>query len=263
MGRNRSQPQKQDRTYWDRMADRWDHEIFNTLHHDKFRVIPDEITRSSRRGRSVADFGCGIGIYLPSLARLFEKVHGFERSKACVEIARENVRRKGHVAVHPASSASVRRQGHFDVVLCVNVAIHPSPRERTSVLHALQSLLSPGGRLILVVPSFESATMVAAAEQEASTGRARKRARQWDVGTRPDGAVAIDGVPTKHYTRKELRDSLAALGLRVARIRRVEYSWHSQGVRPGSNLLHRLPWDWIAVAHKPAATRSARSSIAA
>lgn len=259
MGRNSSQPpRKQDRRYWDRMAQQWDHEIFNTLYHDKFRVIAIEIERSSRRARSVADFGCGTGIYLPLLGRLFEEVQGFERSRACVEIARERVRKKGNIAVDQAASAPRERRAHFDVVLCVNVAIHPSSRGRTSVLRSARSLLSPGGRVILIVPSFESAAMVASAEREALRGQAGRRAGDWDVGAHPNGVVSIEGVPTKHYTRKELRDSLVSLGLTVTRIRRVEYTWRSQGVRPGPKRRHRLPWDWIAVAHKPATTPSGR-----
>lgn len=264
MGRNVTQPpRKQDRKYWDRMARRWDHEIFNTLYHDRFRVITAELKRSVRRGRSVADFGCGVGTYLPILGRLFEEVHGFERSRACVAIARAGVRKKGNIAVHQAASAPRQSRAQFDVVLCVNVAIHPSHRGRTSVLRSARSLLSPGGRLILVVPSFESAAMVATAEREAIGSHASRRAGHWDVGARPNGVVSIDGVPTKHYSRQELRDSLISLGLTVTRVRRVEYSWRSQGVRPGPKLRHRLPWDWIAVAQKSAAAHSARPAVAA
>jgi SAM-dependent methyltransferase len=264
MGRNVTQPpRKQDRNYWDRMARRWDHEIFNTLYHDRFRVITAELKRSVRRARSVADFGCGVGTYLPILGRLFEEVQGFERSRACVAIARASVRKKGNIAVHQAASAPRQSRAQFDVVLCVNVAIHPSHRGRTSVLRSARSLLSPGGRLILVVPSFESAAMVATAEREAIGSQASRRAGHWDVGARPNGVVSIDGVPTKHYSRQELRDSLISLGLTVTRVRRVEYSWRSQGVRPGPKLRHRLPWDWIAVAQESAAAHSAKPAVAA
>jgi protein-L-isoaspartate O-methyltransferase len=240
---NNQASRKQDKKYWDRMAARWDDEIFNTLHHDKFRVIAGEIERSTRGARSVADYGCGTGIYLPLLSRVFEEVHGFERSRACVETARKSFRTKKNVAIHPASSAAVRRYGQFDVVLCVNVAVHPALRERAAVWRAVRSLLSSGGRLILVVPSFESATMVAAAEREAVNGGG-----DWAVGADADGVVTIEGMPYKHYTRQEVRDSLVSLGFSVARIRRVEYSWHSQGVRPGPKWRGKLPWDWIAVA---------------
>lgn len=234
---------KQDREYWDTMAAQWDDEIFNTLHHDKFGVIASEIARSRRGARSVADFGCGTGIYLPLLSQSFQVVHGFERSLACVAIAREHLKTRSNVAVHSSAAGSLQRYGQFDVVLCVNVAVHPALHARTGVLRAVRSLLAPGGRLILVVPSFESATMVAAAETAALRG-----AGDWNVASLRDGVVTIEGMPYKHYTRAELRDSLTSLGFTVTRVRRVEYSWQSQGVRPGRQWRHRLPWDWIAVA---------------
>ncbi len=238
-----SPPRKQDRKYWDRMAARWDDEIFNTLHHDKFRVIAGEIERSSRRARSAADFGCGTGIYIPLLSRLFDQVDGFERSRACVAIARERFQAKKNVAIHSASAGAIRRYGGSEMVLCVNVAVHPALRARAAVLRAVRSLLLPGGTLIVVVPSLESAIMVAAAEREAISGRG-----DWDVRSEADGVVTIEGMPYQHYSRSGLRDFLASSGFSVTRIRRVEYSWRSQGVRPGSRLRGTLPWDWIAVA---------------
>jgi len=241
---------KQDRNYWDTMAARWDDEIFNTLHHDRSRVIAGEIERSSRDARSVADFGCGTGIYLPLLSRLFEQVEGFERSTACVAIARDNLRTHRNVAVHSATSASIRRRGAFDVALCVNVAVHPAPRARASVLRALRALVNPGGRLLLVVPSLESATMVAAAEREALRRGSAQRAGDWGATAGPEGVVTIEGMPYKHYSRGEIRRTLGGAGFAVSRIRRVEYSWRSQGVRPGASFRHTLPWDWIAVANR-------------
>ncbi len=238
-------PRKQDRKYWDRMAARWDDEIFNTLHHDKFRVIAGEIERSSRRARLAADFGCGTGIYIPLLSRLFDQVHGFERSRACVEIAREKFRTKKKVGIHPASAAAIRRYGGSEMVLCVNVAVHPALRARASVLRAVRALLVPGGTLILVVPSLESATMVAAAEREMI-----KRRGDWDVRSEEDGVVTIEGMPYHHYSKGGLRDFVAGFGFTVSRIRRVEYSWQSQGVPAAAKLRARLPWDWIAVARK-------------
>ncbi|MGH7592457.1 MAG: methyltransferase domain-containing protein [Gemmatimonadales bacterium] len=240
---------KQDQRYWDRMAERWDREIFNTLYHDKSRVITTELKRSSVGARSVADFGCGTWLYFPLLCRLFQEVQGFERSRACVRIATARFRKHAGIAVHPASTAT-RRRGAFDVVLCVNVVIHPSVRGRMSVMGAVRSLLVPGGTLILVVPSLESATMVARVEQRALRRQGRPGTGDWDVDTDRHGVVAIEGLPTKHFTRPELRDTLERLGWKVSRVRRVPYSWQSQGVRPGPGGRRRLPWDWIAVARR-------------
>ena len=251
-GKARSRRQ-QDRKYWDRMAGQWDDEIFDSLHHDRRGVIAGEIERSSRRARSVADFGCGTGGYLPLLSRLFPRVVGLERSRACVAIAKARLQDRANVSVHSSSAASIRRRGHFDVVLCVNVAVHPALRARTGILRSLDRLLRPRGRLILVVPSLESARMVAAVEHDALRRRGEPGAGDWDANAEAGGVVTIEGMPYKHFTRRELRDWLVGDGLIVSRVRRVEYSWQSQGVRPVARRGRTLPWDWIAVAWKPAA----------
>ena len=240
---------QQDRAYWDRMARRWDQEIFNTLHHDKGGVIASEIRRSSIGARSIADFGCGTGIYVPLLSRLFDEVQGFERSQACVRLAKSRFERNKRVSIHGAGVAS-RRRGSFDVVLCVNVAIHPTARGRATVFRAVRALLATHGTLILVVPSLESATMVARVEQAARIRRGLAGPGDWDADSHPHGVVTIEGLPTKHFARAELQDTLQRLGLGVRRIRKVHYSWQSQGISRPPAAARSSPWDWIAVARR-------------
>ncbi len=243
------------------MAARWDREIFNTLDQDQHGVIAAELKRSSVAATSIADFGCGIGIYFPLLSRLFDRVVGFERSRACVQIAKRRFRANPKVAVYTSTAAGGRRN-KFDVALCVNVAMHPTLRGRLSVLHAVRSLLGPGSKLLLVVPSLESATMVSAAEHDVSAKRGGTAAGDWCVTSHARGIVTIEGVPYKHYTKDELRDTLTALGFKVSRIRKVEYSWSSQDVRPGTKFRGKLPWDWIAVAVKnPSSLATLRTRV--
>jgi hypothetical protein len=118
------------------------------------------------------------------------------------------------------------------------------------VLKAVRSLLARGGKLLLVVPALESAAMVAAAEREALSRKAGRRAGDWDADAGSGGVVTIEGMPYKHFGRGELRDLLTGLGFAGTRIRKVEYSWQSQGVRPGPKFRAVLPWDWIAVARR-------------
>jgi SAM-dependent methyltransferase len=238
---------KMDIGYWDSVAPQWTDQIFNTLRHDRNRVILTELERAARSASTIADFGCGIGTYLPALARLFDEVTGFDHSKACVDLARHRMRRKRDVSVHHAAAAPKSRQGLFDAVLCVNAAIAPKRSAWHGVLRSAISLLKPQGRLILVVPSAESATLIAKAERPAPE---QLDDDAMETGSAPDrdGIVSIEGIPTKHFTRNDLSDTLTGLGLQVNRIRRVEYSWRSQAVTPPPELRRTLPWDWIAVA---------------
>ncbi|HRI86681.1 MAG TPA: methyltransferase domain-containing protein [Candidatus Hydrogenedentes bacterium] len=237
-----------DTRYWDEVAPKWSQEIFNTLKHDRRRVIVSELERAARSGKSVADFGCGIGNYLPRLARLFDEVHGFDHSEACIELARLRMQRRRKVSLYQAATAPRFAKGQYDVVLCVNTAIHPKRSEWLGVLRSATSMLKPDGRLILVVPSAESAALIAKAEQ--ATAEKNRAANESHTATQ--GVVSIEGVPTKHYARTELSDALTGVGLHVGRIRRVEYTWQSQAVTPPRELRYERPWDWLAVAKNTA-----------
>lgn len=239
--------------YWDNVAPQWAQEIFNTLRHDRNRVILTELERAARNAKSIADFGCGIGTYLPTLARLFDEVHGFDHSQACVELARERMgrartKRARSVKVKRAGKAPRALRGAFDTVLCVNAAIAPERGAWFGVLRSARSLLKPEGRLILVVPSMESAALIAEAEQCAQDCPNAVGVALAESALNSGGVVSLEGVPTKHFARDELSGTLSELGLQVRRIRRVEYTWRSQAVKPPRDLRDTLPWDWLAVA---------------
>lgn len=245
-------PMKMDIGYWDRVAAQWADEIFNTLKQDRNRVILTELERAARGAITVADFGCGIGNYLPTLAGLFAEVHGFDHSEACVELARKRSRNSAGVKVHRSAIAPRSRHGYFDVVLCVNAAIAPERKAWRGVLQSACALLKPQGKLVLVVPSVESARLIAQAER--SVQDVAEGAPASAPVANAKGIVAIEGVPTKHFTRAELGSELEDLGLRVGRIRRIQYSWRSQGVTPPPELRKASPWDWLAVARNCAAS---------
>jgi 2-polyprenyl-3-methyl-5-hydroxy-6-metoxy-1,4-benzoquinol methylase len=236
-----------DGRYWDRLAPKWDEEIFNSLAADRDKVIVSELRKAARGMTSAADFGCGIGIYLPALARLFAEVHGFEQSAVCAAHARRRMRSRAGVTVHATDRAPRQSRGRFDVVICINAAIHPHKRVWSGVLRSACALLKPRGRLLVVVPALESAELVAAAQRRLKASGKAGNGATASLTDRRRGIVRIDGVRTKHFRRRELADALAAIGVGAIRVRRVRYSWRSEAVVPPTSMRKTRPWDWIAV----------------
>ncbi len=237
MARTRKRPRlKLGSLYWDTVAPRWGERVFNTLKQDRGGVIAAELKRVSRGAKNIADFGCGVGVYFPLLAKLFPRVHGFDLSPACIKVARRKARGKPGVNADVAASAPRAHRGKFAAVLCVNAALHPSRRVWFGVLRSARDLLKPGGRLILVVPALESAALIARAQKTPLKNR--------------NGVVWAGSVPTKHFAQDELAALLAGLGLKLQRLRRVEYSWRSHSIAPPSELRDTGPWDWLAVARR-------------
>jgi SAM-dependent methyltransferase len=236
-------PGRQSGRYWDAAAATWEDEIFSSFHNDRKGVIAAALKQAADPQASIADFGCGIGIYLPLLSRLFGDVHGFEQSAACVSVARKTVKAQRNVAVHVASRTAARWRGAFDVVLCANAAIHPRRAVWRGVLQSAFELLRPRGRLILVVPALGSARLLARAESHLD---------EPSLVVTHDAAgaaqVSIDGVPTKHYTGAELKRELGALGCAGIDVRRIEYSWNCHGMRAPKALRGARPWDWLVTA---------------
>ncbi len=233
MPRRHRQPRLGSR-YWDRVAGEWKARVFNTLKQDRRGAITAELERAARGAANVADFGCGVGVYFPLLSHLFATVRGLDFSARCIRAARRKARRLPNVTAQVAASAPRALRGRFDVVLCVNAALHPSRRGWLGVLRSARALMKPRGKLLLVVPALESAALIARAKNLKLRGRR--------------GVVQAGRVPTKHYLRHELVRLLVGLGLDVMRIRRMEYSWRSHGIAPPLRLRKAGPWDWLAVA---------------
>lgn len=247
---NRSGPGRAYAEHWDRIAPRWTDEVFNTLLCARNHVVAAELKSAARHASSIADFGCGIGTYLPMLSRLFDEVSGFEQSHKCVDIARRKHRARKNVTVEVAHRATPEMRDRFDAVLCVNVAIHPRKSEWHLVLRSMTAMLKAGGRFLLVVPSIESAALIEQARQITADRELASYAQSGVRSRIRPGIVRFGGVPTKHFAQRELRGHLDDLGLRQIRFRRVEYSWPSHGITPPRELRDARPWDWLVLARR-------------
>jgi SAM-dependent methyltransferase len=228
--------------HWDELAPRFDDEVFDAVRDSSNRCTLIEIKRAAAKRGALVDFGCGTGRHMGMFSSLFDNVVGIEQSPACLEIARQRCAGLSNVSLLVGTRTPRSMRHSFDVVFCSNVAIHPMRAQWRGVLISVAGLLRPGGRLVLVVPSAESARLVDS--RTPSDGRTPAELReQWS-----QGIYDVGGVATKHFEKDELRRALRYAGLRVMRIRPNEYSWSSHGLTAPRASKSIRPWDWVAVA---------------
>lgn len=240
-----------DVAYWERMSESFDEEIFNSLTQDVRGVIRQAIEGLSSPRRRVMDFGCGVGRYLPLLSKAFGTVHAADWSPGCVRRARELADRLPNVNVAlPNAYRGGAWAGRFDVVVAVNVLFDPLARRRAALLREMRRLLSPRGKLLLVVPSLE-AIVYADAIRRVYAPRKKSLYEFAVPASKGDpGILHIEGVPYKHFVGEELIHALRHSGFRSGPLTRVEYRWVTETVAPPPSHHLAPPWDWLVVARK-------------
>ena len=250
-----------DRAYWDRMAARYEDEIFSVLANDRADLIAGKVRRYGKKSQTATDVGCGIGHFLPLLSRRFRNVLAVDLSPKNVAQARARHAGLANVAYRTIDLAAPG--AHLppaDFALCVNVAIAPSLAHRNRLLDATCRHVRRGGHLVLVVPALESSflTDFRLIEWNLRDGMQPDRAvRGGFRAHRPignprahEGVVRIDQVETKHFLKEELEILLKNRGLRTLVIDKIEYPWTSEFASPPRWMQAPFPWDWLVVAHK-------------
>lgn len=249
-----------DRKFWNRIAGKYDDEVFDTLQHDRGNVIVSHIDRLSSKNSMACDFGCGIGKYLPLLGDRFETVYAVDQSEKCLELARKVCRGIDNVIFCRNDLADHRlklQPVHF--ALSVNVLIMPSFQTRALILKNIFRHTGRGGRLLLVVPSLESELFQNFRLQEWNRRTKSRRAFEMNEslradGTRgfslPNGILNRDGALTKHYLKEELMVLLGRIGFEIESVKKVEYPWTTEFIDPPRWMKDPYPWDWLVVCRK-------------
>lgn len=288
--------------YWDAQARDYDGNIFSTIDEDVTGIITETLDKhADARGEGpfgrCIDLGCGAGKYLAALAARFGTVVGYDLSPKLVRLAQKEVRGKGlrnvEVGVRDLSQVWYRdssdaagnlfgdcaEMGSFGFAVMANVLIAPvESGVRTLMLRNAWRSLCPGGRLLAVVPSLESALYVnmrcdeTGCEGPYDGGGGRRAApgcAPTDTMRMPSKAEGADllrgvikrsGVRTKHFLEPEFRLLAARTGFEVESCEKVAYTWRSEldldsdaqvpaslrGAQGGA-----LPWDWLFVLRRP------------
>jgi SAM-dependent methyltransferase len=254
------------REYWERVGDRYEKEIFASSLADTRGVIRRRLDELADPRAVAADFGCGVGHYLPLLAKRFRVVHGIDFAEALLDQARERTRALDNVAIHRANLASGRAKlslSNLKVAVCANVLISEDAGLRRGILRTIHRTLKPGGQLLLLVPSLESVLFSNQRLVEWNRRLGWSDADAVATGTLPArdvvrGLVRIDNVPTKHYLREEATVLLEEAGFTVSSSDKVEYRWDTEFETPPKWMKSPGPWDWLFVAKRSATQRATR-----
>ncbi len=247
--------------YWDNMAENYEEEIFSSLDSDRNRKIKWYIEKYGSARCSACDFGCGVGIYLPVLSSFFKRVYAFDLSRELIKAAKKKNKNRKNIIYSAGDLArgSMKIKGvKFGV--CANVLISDSYETRVKILKNILSTMSKKGRLLIVVPSLESALYANSMLFEWNINAGMGQAEAINNGIKPEhdkgegavsnGLVNINGITTKHYLSEELIIFLNKYGFHVEDIEKVEYNWDTEFNRPPLWMKEPYPWDWLVLAQK-------------
>jgi 2-polyprenyl-3-methyl-5-hydroxy-6-metoxy-1,4-benzoquinol methylase len=249
-----------DETYWDTMSADYDGQIFSCLDQDRDSVIVSAINRFADEALTACDFGCGVGKFLPVLSQNFARVYAVDISDKLLQQARLDCRALENVTyLKKDLSKSCLNHKKIDFAFSVNVAIMPCSRMRIGIFNTICTSLRKGGRLLLVVPSLESALYAdfqlvqwnqkAGLEQADATEELHSEVAG-DTAMLRQGIIDIDGLPTKHYLEEELIAMFRERGFDITSLEKVRYSWDTEFDQPPRWMKAPYPWDWLLTCKK-------------
>lgn len=275
--------------YWDEMAQDYDGEIMSSFDEDVNKVIRRRVNDHCRGAAAsfALDLGCGVGKYLPLLAQRCRSVLGVDISGQLLRQAGQLCSAYSNVSLRQVDLANYKVNAHLTgdlprgeatFLVCANAIISPDPTVCSRIFDTVKKCLAPGGKLLLVIPSTESAQLGAsligewrdaqrqrfAAALEKKGGGSKKggsraktpvKLEEEEVTSPQDVAQGVycrDGVRTKTFLQAQVQEELFARGLSVLSADKVEYRWDteyrgdgSQNWMPACGL---RPWDWLFIA---------------
>lgn len=249
---------KMGKKYWNSKARNYDSEIFSSIDYDKNQIITTTIKEFADKKLSAADFGCGIGKYLPLLTDCFNEVYAIDYAVELLDVARELCNEKNNLHfINQSLSDDHLSVPHVDVIICINVLISPNEDERTKILTNIYDKLHPGGICILLTPSQESFLYGYLRFQQVSKkhniplNEIETFSKQCSQENLLRGVYHFGEVATKHYLHEELTYFLEQHHFIIKKSEKVTYTWEDAYYAIPVNMGEPTPWDWLFVIEKP------------
>ncbi len=233
------------RAHWNRLAARFNSSVCDITAGERGGVV-DALVQEALRRRPrpvVIDIGCGVGTFIRRYGRRFEESIGVDFAERMLRGARRRCAKVPRTRWVCAGvvEAPAKVGCRADLTVCMNVLTTPDAALRRRQWRALGRITKPGGCVLVVLPSFESAEFVARVQDRLDPGSSASR---FD-----DGSVHRGRARQKHYTRAELRAAAEDAGFRVLRLPKVHYHWSDEGLAPPNRVARgRYPWDWALLA---------------
>lgn len=247
-----------DAKHWDNLAATFETDVMSSLHSDKNKLLFKAIKKYIKKKDHVADYGCGVGGFLPLLSSVGGKISACDFSPKCIELAKIKFAGKKniHLFVHDLTKPLKLK---CDVAIAANVLISHQPEMLKQMLKTMSATVKKGGYLIVVVPAMESSLFVYQKIKEIriAKGESVVKAKKYiegkiksDVISLADGVVKVGSVPTKHYVGEEFESLLLQFKMETVERNKLEYEWETELENPPRGLTGPYPFDWMFVAQK-------------
>jgi SAM-dependent methyltransferase len=243
-----------DALHWNSIADNYDKEIFNVFKNDKKKKLKKYLAKYANKENIAIDFGCGVGKALPLLSPLFKGIIAVDVSQKCISIAKASPHK--NVVFKRVDLAGKKIDlPTVDFAFCCNVAMSDNINRNQRILSNVLNALNKGGVALIVLPSYESASISVLSlirwyEKEGTELANIPKAdlsllRTQNKKHASEGILTIDQVPTKHYLAAELYSMFNTENFSLQKLDRVEYGWDTEFNSPPAWMQEPYPWDWV------------------
>ena len=200
----------------------------------------------------VLDMGCGPGNLIPYLPSQMNRLYGLDISKTAIAIAQQKA------CEYEIEFSAIYRDvleyfddGYFDLIISSNSILPDSREEVVSIFSKLANLLSHDGKLMAILPSFDTTLYLQALREKYHQDEIEDV-----VMNRQILAYADDGFHLQCYhTKASIINETHSSGLKLFSLpEKVYYPWSlcrkfGYGYYPQAD---EEIWDWFIVAEKAA-----------